>query len=100
MCILPVGAYVMRVHIHVTTAFNDSGTDQIKVGYTGTTEAFATLTDVSSTGVKSVTAGANVGYQTVSVPVNAYYVGQNSNATTGKAIVILEYVLCPPIPSA
>ncbi len=90
----------MRVHIHVTTAFNDSGSDEIKVGYTSTTEAFATLTDVSSTGVKAPTAGANIGYQPVSRQISAYYVGQNNNASTGKAICLLEYALCPPIPSA
>lgn len=96
---LPIGANIVRAHIHVLTAFNSDGTDNITIGYTGTTNAFATSTDVSTTGVKTVTLGANVGYQTVSRQINAYYVNGGSEPSTGKAVVNLEYFLNPFTPS-
>lgn len=95
---LPVGAYVYDVDIHVTQAFNSDGTDNISVGYTGTTNAFATNTDVSTTGVKSVTLGSSIGYQSVSHEILAYYTNGGTEPTTGKALVILYYVLTPRSP--
>ena len=96
--VLPIASYVARVHIHCTTSFNSDGADDISVGYTGTTTAFATATAVGTTGVKSVTAGANVGYQTVSREINAYYVNGGTEPSTGRAIVIVEYFLNPVVP--
>lgn len=76
--------------MHVTQAFNSSGTDNISVGYSGTTNAYCTNTDVSTTGVKSPTAGAGVGYQTTARAVNAYYTPGVADQTTGKCLVIVK----------
>ena len=92
---LPRFCYVMRVHLHVTEAFNSDGTDNISVGWTGTTNALATNTDVATTGVKAVTLGANNGYNSTEQIVNAYYTNGGSEPTTGKAIVIVEFMVVP-----
>lgn len=93
--VLPVGASVKRVHIDVLTGFNGDGTDQIQVGHDDNNDAFATATDVSATGYKSVTLGAEVGYVSTSRPVKAYYVNGSGEPTTGKALIEIEYTLNP-----
>ena len=62
------------------------------MGTSGDDDEFFTLTDVSATGVKTPTAGASEGYNDTAKTVIAEYVGQNTDATTGKALVILEYM--------
>lgn len=88
---LPADTYVFNVRMHPTEAFNSDGTDEIRVGYDGVEAAFATLTDVSTTGVKTVTLGASAGYNATARAVEAYYVNGGTEPTTGKALVILEY---------
>lgn len=90
---LPVGAYVIRVQLHVTQAFNSGGTDNIRVGHATDDDAYGTDTDVSTTGIKTVTAGTGVGYDTVARAVDATYTNGGGEPTTGTAHVILEYVL-------
>lgn len=87
--------YIMRVHIHCTQAFNSDGTDNITVGYTGTTNAYATATDVATTGVKSVTLGSGVGYDATNRTVTATYANGGTEPSTGKALVIVEYLRVP-----
>ena len=95
MGILPAGAYVVRASLHVTEAFNSSGTDNIQCGYDSDNDAYFTNTDVSTTGIKSVTLGAGIGYDTVSRRVEAYYTNSASEPTAGEAEVILEYYILP-----
>jgi len=89
---LPVNSYVHAIHLHVTELFNDTGTDQIRLGTSGDDDEFFTLTDVSTTGVKSPVFGVSEGYNSTTKTVVAEYVGQNTDGTTGKAMVILEYM--------
>lgn len=96
--VLPIAAYVARVHIHCTTAFNAGGTDEIRVGYDSDEDAYATLTDVSTTGVKTVTLGTGIGYDTTARQVEAYYVNGGAEPTTGRGLVIVEYFLGPVVP--
>ena len=96
--ILPVGAYVVRVHIHCTVAFNSSGTDEIRVGYSSDTDAYATLTDTSTVGVKSVTLGSGIGFDGTARQVLAEYVNGGTEPSLGRSIVIVEYFLLPPQP--
>jgi len=91
--VLPIGSNIVRVFIQVLIAFNSSGTDLIRIGYTGTTNAFATDTDVSTTGIKSPTLGASAGYQTGAHQVYAYYTAGVADQTLGKAVVNIEYFL-------
>jgi hypothetical protein len=96
--VLPIAAYVVRVHIHCTTAFNAGGSDEIRVGYDADEDAYATLTDVSTSGVKTVTAGAGIGYDTTARSVEAYFVNTGAEPSAGRALVIVEYFLNPVVP--
>lgn len=94
---VPPYAYVTNVRIHVTQAFDSSGTDQIQVGYSGTDNAYATNTDVSTTGVKSPTLGANVGYQSAAHSAVAKYAAGGTAPANGKAVVVVEYFRGPVV---
>jgi hypothetical protein len=91
MGVLPQDSYVLGVHLHVTEAFDSDGADNINVGWASDTDAIFTATDVSTTGVKSPTLGANNGYNSTEQTMNAYYVAGGSAATAGKALVIVEF---------
>lgn len=86
---------VVRVHIEVTEAFDGSGTDQIRVGHRTDDDAYATLTDVATTGIKTVTLGTGVGYDSTPREVIAEYVNGGGEPTNGKAIVTLEIINLP-----
>lgn len=94
---LPAGASVIGGGVHVVTAFNDSGTDTLIVGFIGSTtddNAYATLLDLSAVGwivLDELAATTNI-QQTVEATVTCVYAGQNSNATAGVADVIIWYV--------
>ena len=89
---LPAFSYILNVHVHVVEAFNSDAADTLTVGWTADTDALVTALDVSTTGVKSPTLGANNGYNSSEQEVNAYYTAGGSAATTGKAIVLVEFV--------
>lgn len=95
--VLPAGASVVGGGAHVVTAFNDSGTDTLIVGFVGSTtddNAYATLLDLSAVGyieLDELAAATNI-QQTVDATVTCKYVGQNSNASAGVADVIVLYV--------
>lgn len=84
---IPKGAYIKDVHMDVTEAFN---TGSVRVGISTDTDAFCTLTDVTSTGVKAPTLGVNAGYNPVSVAVVADHDG---TPTSGAVHIIIEYFL-------
>ena len=88
---LPADTYVTAVRIQVTEAFNSDGTDEISVGWDASVTALATATDVATTGIKTVTAGASIGYNATSRALEAYYVNGGTEPTTGKALVQVEY---------
>lgn len=92
---LPADAYVPRVHVHVTEAFDSDGTDALTVGTDADPEAYATAVDVSTTGVKTVTLGASAGYGAAAQAVEAYYTAGGSAPTTGRALVVVEYLAVP-----
>jgi len=89
---LPRHTIVTSVRVYVQEAFNSDGTNQITVGFDGTVSAFATAVDVSTTGVKTVTLGAQAGvYQSTERAVEAYYTAGGSAPTTGRALIVVEY---------
>ncbi len=94
---LPAGASVVGGGVHIITAFNDSGTDTLIVGFIGSTtddNAYATLLDLSAVGyivLDELAATTNI-QQTVDTTVTCVYAGQNSNATAGVADVIVMYI--------
>lgn len=96
--VLPAGASVIGGGVHVTTAFNDSGTDTLDVGFIGgTTDAdgYATLLDLSAVGyivLDELAATTNI-KQSVDTTVTCKYNGQNGNASAGAAEVYVLYLL-------
>lgn len=97
---LPANACVIGGGVHVTTAFNDSGTDTLDVGFkdgnsTDDPNAYATLLDLSAVGyiaLDELAATTNI-MQTEDCTVTCIYNGQNNNASAGAAEVIILFVL-------
>jgi hypothetical protein len=94
---LPANAIVVGGGAYISTAFNDSGTDTLDVGFIGSTtddNAYATLLDLSAVGyivLDELATTTNI-MQTVEATVTCIYHGQNSNASAGVADVIINYV--------
>jgi hypothetical protein len=94
---LPPYSVVVGGGVHVVTAFNDSGTDLLDVGFIGATtdaDAYATLLTLAGVGfivLDELAATTNI-MGTVEHTVTCLYSGQNSNATAGEAWVIVNYV--------
>ena len=97
---LPANATVIGGGVHIVTAFNDSGTDTLDVGFTGGSStadpnAYATLLDLSAVGyiaLDELAATTNI-KQTVDTTVTCIYNGENNNASAGVAEVYITYVL-------
>lgn len=92
---IPAGAYIIDWVVNVTTAFDDTGTDQVNLGITGTAAKFASALDVSSAGL--VTTGivaAQIGVvQSAAQPVLGIYAGQNGNAANGAAVIMCRFYI-------
>lgn len=95
--VIPHPYRIIECYADVTTVFNDSGTDQLSIGFSGTQGAFMNAADVSSTGRKlgSGTATLSGWYNStddgLGTTVTGIYAGQNSDATTGAARITLVY---------
>lgn len=97
---LPTKAHVISGGVHVVTAFNDSGTDTLDVGFRGGNstddpDAYATLLDLSAVGyiaLDELGATTNIMQTQACIPTWRYN-GQNNNATAGLAYIVLNYVL-------
>lgn len=90
---IPAGAYIFQWIINVTTAFNDSGTDILDLGVSGTTQKFAAAVDVSSTGLKTaLVVAAQVGViQSTAQAILGQYTGQNANSSAGAAVIVCSF---------
>lgn len=97
---LPAGASVISGGVHVVTAFNDSGTDTLDVGFrdgssTDDPNGLATLLNVGAVGfiaLDELAATTNI-RQTKDTILTWQYNGQNNDATAGEAYLIINYVL-------
>lgn len=95
---LPAYASVWGGGVHIMTAFNDSGTDTIDIGFRGGSatddpDAYATLLTASAVGciaLDELAATTNI-INTKPVIVTARYNAQNSNATAGVAMITIAY---------
>jgi hypothetical protein len=100
---LPAYAHVTGGGVHVVTAFNDSGTDTLDVGFRGGSStdddnAYATLLDLSAVGyivLDELATTTNI-MQTKDTILTFRYNGQNSNASAGDAYLIIKYVVAGP----
>ena len=96
---LPAYASVIGGGVHVLTAFDDTGTDTLDVGFKGGSatddpNGYATLLDLSAVGyiaLDELAATTNI-ISTNDVIVTCIYNGQNNNAAAGEAYVTIMYV--------
>lgn len=95
--ILPPDQYLYRATMHVTEAFNASGTDTVTVGSNADTDGIVTSVDVSTTGIKTCTLGVRAGYGSAH-PCSIFYTYTGTAPTTGKALLILETLKVPTEP--
>jgi hypothetical protein len=85
---IPANADIIGITLNVTTLFNDSGTDLLSIGKTGTANFYRSAFDVSSAG-QTVTGWSALGDVGASdVQVTATYTGQNGNSSGGAATII------------
>lgn len=98
--VMPAGSTIVSGGVHVTTAFNGSGTDLLDVGFIGSTtdaDGYATLLQLNAVGyieLDELATTTNI-QGTVSHTVTCLYTDQNSNATAGAATVVIGYI--PPV---
>lgn len=89
---IPVGAIIVDWVINVTTLFNDSGTDQVNIGVTGTAAKYASALDVSSAGLKTTgVVAAEIGIVQSAQTVKGIYAGQNANSSAGAMVIMCRY---------
>jgi hypothetical protein len=95
---LPANASVIGGGVHVTTAFNSSGTDLLDVGFIGSTtddDAYATDLTLAAVGfivLDELAATTNI-KQTVDATVTCSPAQSVADATAGVAEVYVTYVL-------
>lgn len=97
---LPAKASVIGGGVHVVTAFADSGTDTLDVGFrdgstTDDPDAYATLILLSAVGFiafDELAAVTNI-RQTKDCFVTWRYNGANNDAAAGEAYIVVQYVL-------
>lgn len=96
---IPAYATVVGGGVHVVTAFADSGTDTLDVGFragssTDDPNGLATLLDISTVGFKALdelAATTNI-MQTKDTIITVTYNGANNDAAAGEAYVIIMFV--------
>lgn len=96
---IPAYSTVVGGGVHVVTAFNDSGTDVLDVGFRGAVasdDPDGYSTDLALDGVgyivlDELAATTNI-LSTQDCIVTATYAGQNGNATAGEAYLTIMYV--------
>ncbi|MCT4654242.1 MAG: hypothetical protein N4A65_00370 [Cohaesibacter sp.] len=92
---IPEDSILVDAGVVVTTAFNDTGTDQIDIGTEADPDGIATDLDVSAVGLKAADelATSDDLYATSGdLTLVAQYDGANSDATAGKAVVFVAYL--------
>ena len=89
MFTIPANANIAAIQVDVNTAFNDSGTDVLDVGKSGTTTHFRNDLSVTATG-QTITGWSNLGdVGTSDISVVALYAGQTGDATAGQATLYM-----------
>lgn len=91
---IPAFSLVLRAYAVVTTAFNDSGTDLLDIGTSGTGNGFMSAVSIAAVGVVEADdmATTAVAYSASEVTIQATYTGQNANASAGSAEIIVEFI--------
>ncbi len=94
---IPAYATVTGGGVHITTAFNSSGTDLIDVGFIGSTtdaDAYASALSMAAVGFiafDELAATTNI-MQTIDTTVTCTLTQGAADATAGEGYVIVQYV--------
>lgn len=92
---LPQGAFILGVWVEVVTAFNAVTTNVLTIGTNASTyNNIVAAADVNegATGVTQVTRGLGRSITAAAeLPVFAMYTQTGTAATTGQAVVVIEY---------
>ena len=89
--LMPPGTELVALIVLVTTAFNDSGTDLLDLGNTGSGTAYATDLVVSAVGTQVIAIDPTTGPLDEETYLTAQYDGQNSDSSAGALAVIPIY---------
>ena len=93
----PAGTYAFRIDVEVTETFDDSGTDELKVGHATDDDAYVKTVDVDLTalGVTTTFTGAEALPRKFAAAVTpiAQYDGQNGDATQGKLEITFSAIV-------
>lgn len=100
---LPAYAHVTGGGVHIVTAFNDSGTDTLDVGFRGGSStdddnAYATLLLLSAVGyiaLDELATTTNI-MQTKDTIITFRYNGQNADDSAGEAYLMIKYIVLGP----
>lgn len=95
---LPEYFVVYAINVWVSEAFNSDGADEVTVGHDADVDAYMTSLDVSSTGVKSPTLGADAKKVESNKTVRAYYTAGGSTPTTGEVHVLVMLAHASAVP--
>lgn len=92
---IPAGAIIVDWILNVTTLFDDTGTDLVDIGVSGTAEKFAANVDVSTAGLKTTgIVAAQIGaVQATAQAVQGIYAGQNANSAAGAMTIMCVYYI-------
>lgn len=95
---LPANAVIWGIAVNVVTLFNDTGTDLLDIGITGTGNKYIDNLDVSSTFFESTsdngaTLTANNIPDSPEANIIFTYTGGNSDASAGLAYIFIHYTL-------
>ncbi len=99
LCVLPANVDVVDVTFVVTTAFDDTGTDKINVGYSGDADHYVDDIDGATAGLTRMGGAATIPYGAIgdigasNKTITGIYAGQNGNSAHGAAMVIVSYVV-------
>ncbi len=84
---LPANADIVGITVDVITAFDDSGTDVLDIGTSGSANRYKNDLSVATTG-QTATGWSNLGdVGSSGVIITATYAGQTGDATNGQASV-------------
>ena len=85
------GSIILGIWVNVTTLFNDSGAENLKLGITATDDLFEATIDPSTTGWKDVNDTPFPYKVTADNVVKITYTGANDDATTGTVEIYVQY---------
>lgn len=91
-CDIPINAIILNLYLQVTTEFDDTGTDLIDIGISGSGERYAADVDVSTTGWKTLNLSNIPDQYSSNTTITMTYTGQNEDATQGVAKLYIEYI--------